>query len=67
MAEGKKGYARMLENAPQQCGTDEQRKKFFILSFDGGGMRGLMSSIVLERILERFPLFLERGMPKAWC
>ena len=67
MAEGQRSYMRMVENAPPLLGTEEQRKRFFILSFDGGGMRGLMSAILLERLLEVFPLFLERVNLVAGC
>lgn len=37
-----------------------ERRPYLILSIDGGGMRGLIPCIVLERIVERFPDFLDR-------
>src|SRR4051812_43474403 len=34
--------------------------KFLILSIDGGGMRGVITTIVLERLCKRFPTLLDR-------
>lgn len=34
------------------------QEKFFILSLDGGGTRGIICCVILERILEKFPSFL---------
>jgi hypothetical protein len=36
------------------------RRPFFILSIDGGGTRGIIPCILLERILKEFPDFLSR-------
>ncbi len=42
-------------------GSPEQKKRpYFILSIDGGGARGIVSCIILERIIARFPDFLDR-------
>jgi len=36
------------------------KKRFFILSIDGGGLRGIITILILARILEKFPDFLSK-------
>eukprot|EP01091_Cochliopodium_minus_P020165 TRINITY_DN8720_c0_g1_i1.p1 TRINITY_DN8720_c0_g1~~TRINITY_DN8720_c0_g1_i1.p1 ORF type:complete len:535 (-),score=164.77 TRINITY_DN8720_c0_g1_i1:525-2129(-) len=50
----------LISQQPTLPHQPKQRKKFFILSLEGGGCRGLMSSIILERIVEIFPDFVEK-------
>ena len=34
-------------------------RRFRLLSLDGGGMRGVFVSVVLQRLVQRFPTFLQ--------
>jgi predicted nucleic acid binding AN1-type Zn finger protein len=44
------------------CPQDEHRdKKFRIIAFEGGGIRGLYSTVVIGRILKHFPSLLEQA------
>lgn len=45
----------------------EQGKQFTILSFVGGGIRGLMSVTILEKLYQRFPKLLEHTDLIAGC
>lgn len=40
-------------------GNTNNKPKFLILSFDGGGVRGILPALLLERIVEMFPDFLK--------
>jgi len=39
---------------------EEKEKPLFILSLDGGGIRGAMTARILSRILDEFPEFMDR-------
>jgi len=34
------------------------RRPYRILCLDGGGVRGVLTTVILERIVEKFPMFL---------
>lgn len=36
-----------------------RKKHFIILSIDGGGIRGILNTIILERIVKKYPHFLD--------
>lgn len=38
--------------------TEKKRKEFRILSLDGGGVRAIIQSTILARLLQRFPNLL---------
>eukprot|EP00727_Mastigamoeba_balamuthi_P005590 m51a1_g1650 putative patatin family protein (738) ;mRNA; f:343511-346434 len=40
--------------------TLSPRRKFLILSIDGGGVRGIMPSVILERLYRTFPDLIDR-------
>ncbi|KAH3759873.1 patatin family protein [Pelomyxa schiedti] len=50
-----------LEGKSRPPSTSKPRSPLFkILSIDGGGLRGIMSSIILQRIMKVFPDFLDQ-------
>uniref|UniRef100_A0A6C0BLX6 PNPLA domain-containing protein n=1 Tax=viral metagenome TaxID=1070528 RepID=A0A6C0BLX6_9ZZZZ len=44
----------------RRASSPSRRKPFFVLSIDGGGTRGIIPCIVLERIVKHIPHFLGR-------
>ena len=53
-------------------GNTNNKPKFLILSFDGGGVRGILPALLLERIVEMFPNFLKNvcmvtGKQSSFC
>ncbi|PRP74836.1 hypothetical protein PROFUN_09536 [Planoprotostelium fungivorum] len=46
---------------------DDKTKPLFVLSIDGGGMRGIITTIILTRIIERYPDFMEKIDVVAGC
>ena len=49
---------RLMHRIHEFCAADCKRK-FKILSLDGGGMRGIYVSAILERLVQRFPTLLQ--------
>jgi len=55
--------AETLRVTPRITAPRRERRpseKYYILSIDGGGLRGLINCILLERLSRRFPDFLEK-------
>lgn len=63
-----KAKARMAAKPKQKVYTEEEREKpTFILSLDGGGIKGVVVAQIILRISEEFPEFLERVDLVAGC
>jgi hypothetical protein len=51
----------------QEKGEEEKRKPYLILSLDGGGVRSIITAVVLERLVQVFPDLMERVALFAGC
>ncbi|GBG31600.1 Patatin, putative [Hondaea fermentalgiana] len=59
---------RLLEASPQGMWTEEDKDKpLFIISLDGGGIRGAVTARILDRISEEFPDFMDHVGLVAGC
>lgn len=50
---------RINENMLRSIDSCNRKKKFRILSLDGGGMKCIMQAIILRRLVDKFPTLLE--------
>eukprot|EP01094_Clydonella_sp_ATCC50884_P016974 TRINITY_DN2873_c0_g1_i4.p1 TRINITY_DN2873_c0_g1~~TRINITY_DN2873_c0_g1_i4.p1 ORF type:complete len:376 (+),score=142.56 TRINITY_DN2873_c0_g1_i4:375-1502(+) len=51
----------------ESSSPEDASKPFFVLSVDGGGLRGIINCVLLQRLVEVFPSLLERVQMVAGC